>query len=239
MSTTYIGKAQIGSDLYKIGTTLYGICNTEAAVASKVVYLQEFDSVMDSLTIFIKFVHGNSATPITLAFTQETGDNPTIRIAATAVEGLCTCGDNEILSFTYEQGDPSKWRAHSCGGVLTQSALDTILEGLGPMRFKGILSTLPANNATTYPQPIGGTISNGDVIGITGLDGAEYIYVASDTQQHWHELGTEGAYVKKTDQSSSNINLLGWTGATVSGGVLSIPSPSTSTVSVVVPASGS
>jgi hypothetical protein len=60
MSNGYIGAFQVDdSNEMLIGSTLYGICNTDADVAAKVVILPEFDSFYNGITIRVKFINGN------------------------------------------------------------------------------------------------------------------------------------------------------------------------------------
>jgi len=98
--SSYIGKVQIGSgDYILIGSTLYGECDTQAATAAKTVTLNSFDTVMNGVTIHVRFNNGNSATSgITLAV-NTTG--------AINVRGNCVCEENEIVAFTYKQEEVS------------------------------------------------------------------------------------------------------------------------------------
>ena len=111
----YIGKVNIGNDNYVIGSTLYGVCSESSAAATdKVVTLADFGDLIRGVTVYVKFVNGNTATS---SVRLEVGATDPINVV-----GNCTCNANEILAFTYEENATAPgncWRTHTCGGVLT------------------------------------------------------------------------------------------------------------------------
>ncbi len=228
---SYIGKVEIDGNRYAIGTTLYGECGSQvsAAETNKTVTLNDFNNFIPGITIYVKFVNGNTASNVRLTVGNTNDVMPVV--------GNCICGSGEILAFTFESAENEaggQWRTHTCGGVITQSNLDAALANLGPMKFKGVYQVIPNNDATTYTN--GDLIVNGDVIAVGNK---EYVYVESDTTTHWHELGDETEYVKHSEQSTDSISLLSWTNVAVQNGILSISNPTTSSKTVVIPVQAS
>ena len=124
---TYIGKIQIGSDEASLGSTLYGICATAVNAETKIVILNDFDSVMHGITIFVKFNSGNSVT-----------SNVRLSIGNSSynVVGNCVCSAGEILSFTFDETD---------NGVLTTDST----------KWHWIINGHIIESATNAPQAIG------------------------------------------------------------------------------------
>ena len=224
---SYIGKVDVGSDRYAVGSTLYGICGQDvaAATAAKVVTLDDFTTLIRGVTVFVKFVNGNTAT-----------SNVTLEVGSTSalsVVGNCTCNANDVLAFTYEENASSPgncWRVHSCGDMVSHSELTTAINNIprGTV-FKGTVQNLP-DSSTSYTN-----YGNGDII-IVGSK--EYIYQRGDSAANssWHELGDESAYA--LESNATTITTVGtWTGASVTNGVLVIPSLTTSSTNVIAPRS--
>lgn len=207
--SSYIGAVQIGSgDQILVGSTLYGVCTTEAATAAKVVTLSSFDTLINGITVHVKFTNGNS---VTSGLTLKVGST-----TAYAITGNCVCEANEIIAFTYEtDGTNHYWRAnHSIKietsnniitkisgqdvNLATQTYVDNKTAGLsgltGAMHFKGAVDPIPtATDATTFQN-----YDAGDVI--LGPNNKEYVYNkgVNAAGSSWIELGDEGSYALKS-----------------------------------------
>ena len=107
---TYVSHVQVNSgDIMPIGPTLYGVCNTSPAILTKRVSLSMFDRLVHGVTVAIKFTYGNTAV-----------NNVKLQVADTLafpILGDCTCGSNEVISFTFEELDVNNkyWHAHTSG----------------------------------------------------------------------------------------------------------------------------
>ena len=215
---SYIGKVQIGDgDQYLIGSTLYGICANDAANStSKTVTLPNFDNFMDGVTVYVKFVNGNSATANVVLKVGNT--------AAIPVEGNFVCSANDIIGFTLERDSVDStrltWRSNhnikieqdnnniitKIAGqdvnIATKAYVDSAIAGIsglsGAMRFIGTTNT-PIVTGTERPVIDGNTIipAAGDVIIVStqGNDARqEYVWDGSK----WQLLGDEGSYALKS-----------------------------------------
>ena len=151
----YVGKLQIGyniQDQVAFGDLLYGVCNTNASAAAKVIEANNFttfDRHVAGVQIRIKFTKGNSVTSgITLKVNVDTDS------VAYPVFGDCTCDENEIVTFTFDEYQESNttvkvWRV--TGTNLTQSIKNYInavasgaIGGIDSMVFKGTIGTIGA-----------------------------------------------------------------------------------------------
>lgn len=107
----YIGKVQIGSnDPVLVGSTLYGICKSQAADTAKTVIggatgddsgkfiNNNYDQLLQGTTIHIKFVNGNTAT---------TGLTLQVGTVATPhnIVGKCVCDAGSVISFTLDENE--------------------------------------------------------------------------------------------------------------------------------------
>lgn len=122
--STYIGKLQIDSnDEILIGSTLYGVCATINTAPNKIVTLNNFDNKVNGITIYVKFINGNTAlNNVTLTVGSTT---------ATAVTGNCICEPNEIVAFTYEEVNASLsyWRAERGVKIDIENTIITKING--------------------------------------------------------------------------------------------------------------
>lgn len=202
---SYIGKVTIGAADYPIANSVYATCSTSANTPTKEIIYSDFDTLADKVSIPIKFVHGNEvSTGVTLKFNNASD--------AYAVEGNCLCGENEVITFTYEDNEVEsarKWRSHKIGitvsenntsGVITIDgqtvgnilsgridALNSSLSGLNSaMHFRGAVAVDP----TRQTIPGDDTYSSGDVV--LGPNHKEYVLADNN---EWIELGDEGSYV--------------------------------------------
>lgn len=207
--SSYIGAVQIGSgDQVLIGSTLYGVCNTGATTAAKVVTLSSFDALINGVTVHVRFANGNT---VTSGLTLQVGST-----TAYSITGNCVCGTNEIIAFTYEtDGTNHYWRANhsikietanniitSIAGqeinAATQTYVDNKTAGLsgltGAMHFKGSVNPLPtATDSSTFSA-----YDAGDVV--LGPNNKEYVYNkgVNANSSEWIELGDEGSYALKS-----------------------------------------
>ena len=62
----YIADANINGTTYKVGSSLYGTCDTAAATAAKVVTMAGFDTLTGGVTIHVKFTYANGVASPTL-----------------------------------------------------------------------------------------------------------------------------------------------------------------------------
>lgn len=229
-NNSYIGAVQIESgDQILVGSTLFGVCDTAANTAAKVVTLASFDQLLNGVTVQVKFTSGNTVTT-----------NVTLKINTTdalPVTGNCVCEANQVIAFTFENvSDTRYWRSHhnisgampisggtftgavtlagaptTANGAATKAYVDSMipsLEGLvGAMHFVGVSSTAITNDGTENPT-INGTVVtsriNGDVV---IYQEQEYVWNGST----WQLLGDEGSYVLKTSQSTDYVGAAsGW-----------------------------
>ena len=106
---SYIGKVQIGTATpVLVGSTLYGICQSQAAATAKTVISTDdntgkfindnYDQLLQGTTIHIKFVNGNTATS---GLTLQVGTVPTPH----NIVGNCTCSAGTIISFTLDENE--------------------------------------------------------------------------------------------------------------------------------------
>ena len=99
----YIADANINGTTYKVGSSLYGTCDTAAATAAKVVTMAGFDTLTGGVTIHVKFTYANGVA------------SPTLNVNSTGAKniykyGTTTPGTNAdtswpaggIVSFTYD-----------------------------------------------------------------------------------------------------------------------------------------
>ena len=113
----YVGKVVAGGSTYKVGSTLYGTCETAAATAAKVAVIDGFDTLETGVTVFIKFTYSNTAATPTLAI------KPSSSGTATTAKSIMRYGTtkpgttpntswqaNEVVSFTY---DGTQWQMNT------------------------------------------------------------------------------------------------------------------------------
>lgn len=162
---SYIGKIQVGAgEQTLIGSTLYGVCNSAIDASAKTVPgLTSFDTVMNGITVHVRFINGNSvASGVTLAIGTTT---------AQTVVGNCICNANDVVAFTYheetiEQELVKRWYVNnnvvveegSTNGTIKVNGQSAAVHGLGSAAY---------TDSTTY-MPIGGGQFTGDVTFATG-----------------------------------------------------------------------
>lgn len=116
---SYAGQVETsGGTLSPVASTLYGICNTAAATAAKVVTLPDYDELVVGTTVHVKFTYGNTAANATLAV-GSTAAKPIYAYGTTApgTTDATSWKANSMVSFTY---DGTAWRTDGAG---TDSAI--------------------------------------------------------------------------------------------------------------------
>lgn len=96
----YFGQLEVNGSSYLVGSSLYGVCNTNPSLTSKVISTgilgRDFDQLVQGITVNIQFVRGNTQESITLQV-GSTGILP--------VMGNAKCNQNAVLAFTYDTID--------------------------------------------------------------------------------------------------------------------------------------
>ena len=111
---SYAGKVEVGSGVTSpVASTLYGICNTAAATAAKVVALPDYDELVVGTTVHVKFTNGNTAENATLEV-GSTAAKPIYQYGTTApgTTSAASWAANSVVSFTY---DGTAWRMNDSG----------------------------------------------------------------------------------------------------------------------------
>lgn len=174
---TYIGKLQLGNDsanLISFGDTLYGICDTANNIAIKNVIIDNLDRLMNGIQIRVRFTNGNVLT--SSVFLQI---NSGQTINNYIVTGDCTCSGNEVITFTWEEGNVySYWRV--TGNTLTQTTKDyvgsIVAETLRNIDANNIIIKTTAEWQATpqYIPPKDTIMIYSDIPGIKIADGLAY-----------------------------------------------------------------
>lgn len=111
---SYAGQVETGGgSLSPVASTLYGVCNTAAATAAKIVDLAAYDELITGTTVHVKFTYGNTAA------------SPTLQVGSTTAKSIYQYGTtapgttaatswaaNSVVSFTY---DGTAWRMNDSG----------------------------------------------------------------------------------------------------------------------------
>ena len=117
--STYIGKLSVDSGAaVPVGSTLYGTCGTAAATSAKVVTLANFDTLIDGVTVHVKFTNGNSAVADN-SFTLKVGSTDARQIVNPG--GSVNWTENAVISFTYDE-TALLWRVND--GITTTVPVD-------------------------------------------------------------------------------------------------------------------
>lgn len=113
MAEGYIGKMQIDNgSVLPIGSTLFGVCNTPASTASKIIQASDtslgmyFDTLNKGVTVHIQFRYGNTVAPgdANNLLSLKIGD--TLAKPISNPGGTCMWSENAVVSFTY---DDTNW----------------------------------------------------------------------------------------------------------------------------------
>ena len=190
----YVGKVKIGDDISLVGSTLYGICNSQASSATKTVIATDnnsgkfinnnYNQLLQGTTIHVKFVNGNTVTNnLTLQVgTVETAQN---------IVGNCVCSANTIISFTLDENED--W--------VVNDNIDT------DTTYTFATGT---TNGTISVTPAGGTAQS---VSVYGLQGSAYKGVITNIGQNTtsEDLPTTSAVVAYVQTQTGG--LAGLTGA--------------------------
>lgn len=111
---SYAGQVEVGSGVTSpVASTLYGICNTAAATAAKVVTLSDYDELITGTTVHVKFTYSNTAASPTMQV-GSTAAKPIYQYATTTpgTTEATSWKANSVVSFTY---DGTAWRMNDYG----------------------------------------------------------------------------------------------------------------------------
>lgn len=99
----YVAKVKNENDNVPVGHTLYGTCATAANTAAKEVVMPDFSSIVDGVTIKVKFTNSNTAANPTLNV-NSTGAKNIYRYGTTAPGATADASweAGAVLSFTYD-----------------------------------------------------------------------------------------------------------------------------------------
>ena len=158
---SYIGKLQIDSGAQlPIGSTLYGVCSSTAGSYEKVVTLSNFDTLINGVTVHVKFENGNTA-PLTNP--SDASEHLSLTIGSTSSipvsnpGGTVSWSAGAIISFTFDETDINnkKWIVND--GVITTfdaSAFATSTHSHGNVSNDGKLSTASVAVVTNASKEI-------------------------------------------------------------------------------------
>lgn len=213
---SYIGQITIGETSYPIANTLYGTCSTENSEKTKTVTLENFDTLITGVLVFVKFTNysdsGVSNDPVKLKVGTTSAKQ--IRIRGVDPWNYLSGGNNlwnygEIVGFIY---DGTYWQVVSKDTVYTSMSSAEALEGTS--------GTSRAITPYTLNLAINEKINALDVSNISGTGAGKTIASLSETD------GKIAATFQDISISRSQITDLGAAGAV---GVDSAISSSTST----------
>lgn len=100
---SYISELQVDNgNVIPIGSSLYGICNTIALSSAKIITLNNFDNLVNGVTIHVKFTYGNVAI-LNNSFTLAVGQTSATKVLNPG--GNMNWSAGAIISFTYDSTD--------------------------------------------------------------------------------------------------------------------------------------
>ena len=233
---SYVAHLQIGNDSSNqmaFGDVLFGTCSSQVAdtTALKDITITDLDRLINGIQIRVRFANGN-----TVSSGVQLRINGGSTISTYAVAGDCTCGANDVVTFTWEQGTTdatSYWRV--TGNTLTKTIKDYVasvasgsLSGIDCMTFKGTMGTtgtianIPTGDASATPTSqaykAGDTykiITAGTYAGQVCEVGDLIIAIADSSQgqttansNHWTVVQTnlDGAVTGPTPVSGETLN---------------------------------
>jgi len=145
----FVGKVKAGDVTGRVGSSLYGVCASLANVAAKEVAIEGLDTLMQGLTIHVKFTNSNRASSPTLTIPSTgAGAIPIYRHGATA-PGLT---DREswyagsVLALTY---DGSAWQINDWQSDTIYNNATQSVAGLMSPTDKANLDDATANRTTS------------------------------------------------------------------------------------------
>lgn len=100
---SYIAQVNDGTNTVPVGSSLYGTCSTAASTASKVVTMSNFDTLINGVTIHVKFTNTNTASNPTLNV-NNTGAKAIMRYGTTRPSTSADTSWNAgaVITFTYD-----------------------------------------------------------------------------------------------------------------------------------------
>lgn len=150
---SYVGKVGVGGEVSLVGTTLFGVCSTNATTAAKVVMISGLDTVFVGLTVYVQFVNSNRAT------------SPTLQIQGSGLEAKPIFRNGNVRPGATEA---TSW--------LAGSVLALTYDGVG-WQISGWLNT---DTDTTYDdatESVHGLMSTADKIKLNKIDLITYTNV--------------------------------------------------------------
>lgn len=191
----YLGKYTIDSGpAYPVGSTLFGVTETPAATALKIVkdttYLgSNFTALLDGVTVHIQFKYGNTAKS-----NLQLKIGNTVAKTITNPGGIFSWAAESIVSFTY---DGTNWVVNDAGvppQVIVENTYDPT--STNAISGKGVAEAIApltgGNNAAAYEvdTEIGDPPSNIKIP--TSYAVATYVHKTFDDNQTWVYKGTIG-----------------------------------------------
>ena len=189
---SYISEVQIDSGAkIPVGSSLYGICTSDADAYTKIVTLANFDSLIQGVTIHVKFTKGNSAPLVnpldsTQVLSLKVGSTDTQQVSNPG--GSINWSAGAVISFTLDGAtSPYTWIANdsdsgaaitiantysstSTNAISGQGVADA-LDDLGAAAQKGVITSITSSNKTSTDLPTTNAITayvDGKTLGITG-----------------------------------------------------------------------
>ena len=191
---SYIAEVQIDSgSMLPVGSSLYGICSVTAGAYEKTVALSNFDTLINGVTVHVKFTNGNSAPLINPLNNSE---NLTLKVGTTLAQQISNPGGNinwssgAVISFTYDENahqwianDSDSGQAITIQNTYSANSTDAIsgkgvadaLDDLGDAAQKGVINNIIETgtnaNKTSTDLPTTNAITqyiDGKTAGLTG-----------------------------------------------------------------------
>lgn len=225
----YVGKVKIGDDTSLVGSTLYGICNSQASSAAKTVIATDnnsgkfinnnYNQLLQGTTIHVKFVNGNT---VTNNLTLQVG---TIETAQDIV-GNCVCSANTIISFTLDENEDwvvndnidtdttYTFATGSTNGTISVTpaggtAQSVSVYGLQGSAYKGVITNIGQNTTSEDLPTTSAVVSyvQAQTGGLAGLTGA--MHFRGIATQAVTDGGTENPVIANYDFGTNGANAVG------------------------------
>lgn len=188
---SYFSELQINSGIVQpVGSTLYGVCNSNATASVKVVTLPSFDYLVNGITIHVKFTYGNTAA-LNSAFK--------LRVGSVEEKPILNPGGNTswsagaVISFTYDAND-SAWIVNDSDSLHSDSSATIEASNVyNPNSTEAISGQGVAQALGTL-----GEASRKDVI-------TNIIETGNEANKNSDNLPTTGAVTAYVDEKTSNI----------------------------------
>lgn len=98
---SYVGKVTADGDTCPVAATLWGTCATEAATQAKVVTCEEFDELIEGVSIHVRFTNAQTYNGAPTLNVNSTGTKTIRRVGSTSA-GRYEWEAGEILEFVYD-----------------------------------------------------------------------------------------------------------------------------------------